>query len=423
MALLGLGAAFTGLWLDELHELVGTYQRSWGELLYWSQISPGATPLNFVAQKLALDALGFSSFTVRLPAIVFGAASLWMFLRVAREYARPLWLLAAVVFSLLPHVYRYGVEARPYSQGLFFALLAFWFWTRLDREGSHGHVYGFGLAVAACLYSQVYSVFGPLTLAGWSVWRNAKWRLPILMAMCTAVASYVPWFLIQRATQTAARANTYALDWAHLSLLGYIRELAGGGYFCSVPLLLLAGVGAYFTKDMRLVAPAAAGLVMPLIADAMLGYYFAGRQLIFALPFLVLLAVAGAAAMPKWGASLMLIPLLGASLKYDFRQATTTLEDWETPARKLASHACVYVWDKDQLQYLRVYERGLRECDRSNLPAEFPFVTTRYSPPTPPSIRGYSAVHREKAGLAEIVYYRRDASLKTYGLSRFVFRP
>ena len=207
---------------------MGTYHRSFGELLRWSQISPGATPLNFIAQKLVLDAFGFSSFTVRLPAIAFGAASLWMFLRIAREYTRSYWLVAGVVFAFLPQIFRYGVEARPYSQGLFFALVAFWFWTLLERDGTTRNAIGFGLAVAACLYSQVYSVFGVLGLAAWSL-RNPRTRKPVFLATFAAGASYVPWFLIQRATQAAARADTYMLDWANFSVLGFIRDLSGGG--------------------------------------------------------------------------------------------------------------------------------------------------------------------------------------------------
>jgi hypothetical protein len=168
-------------------------------------------------------------------------------------------------------------------------------------------------------------------------------------------------------------------------------------------------------------ASAVAGLVMPLVADAFLGYYFAGRQLIFALPFLILLATSGVASTPRWLSVLLLVPLAVASLRYDVRQATTTREDWETPARKLASHTCVYIWREDQLQYLQVYEPTLRQCDSAHLPDEFPYVTTRYSPPAEPP-NGFSAVQREKLGVTEIVLYRRDASLKTYGLSRFVFR-
>ena len=93
----------------------------------------------------------------------------------------------------------------------------------------------------------------------------------------------------------------------------------------------------------------------------------------------------------------------------------------DVPALIVAGHG-MYVWGADLLPYLQVYEPGLRQCDPNHWPEEFPFVTTRYSPAVQP-LPGVTAFRREKVGVTDIVVYRRDASLKTYGLSRFVFRP
>jgi hypothetical protein len=196
------------------------------------------------------------------------------------------------------------------------------------------------------------------------------------------------------------------LDWAHLSVLGFIREICGGGYFCSVPLLILASMGVAANKDFRLLLPSIAGLVGPLAADAVLGYYFAGRQLIFALPFLVLLATMGVASAPRWMSVVLLIPLMAASIKTDVRQATVVREDWGVAAHKIASGACIYVWTPEQLNYLRIYEPSLKQCDLGETPAEVWYVTTRYSSPAEPP-PGYGLVRSERAGVAEIAVYRR----------------
>jgi len=82
--LLGLAASATPLWLDELHQLVGTYDRTLTQMLHWAQASPGGTPLNFLVQKAVLDILGFSSLSVRLPALIFGVGCVWIFARIAR---------------------------------------------------------------------------------------------------------------------------------------------------------------------------------------------------------------------------------------------------------------------------------------------------------------------------------------------------
>jgi uncharacterized membrane protein len=226
-------------------------------LLHWAQLSPGATPLNFIAQKLALDLLGFSSFVVRLPAILFATASLWLFHRIAREFTGSYWPLAVAMFAIVPHVYRYGVEARPYSQGLFFALLAFRCWTRADRAPSARNAAAYGLAVAACLYSHVFSVF-PAVAPVLITLRNPRARLPVLFAVAAAVATYMPWYLVQKATQAAVSAPTYMLDWSSFTVHGVLRELSGGGYFASIPLLILAVIGFAAAKDLALGLPAAA---------------------------------------------------------------------------------------------------------------------------------------------------------------------
>jgi hypothetical protein len=403
-----------------LHELVGTYRTSFSELLYHAKVSPGATPLNFVAQKLALDLLGFSSFVVRLPAILFATASLWLFHRIARELTGSYWPFAVAMFAIIPHVYRYGVEARPYSQGLFFALVAFRCWKRADQEPSAKNSAAYALAVAACLYSHVFSVFPAVAPVLISL-RNSRARLPVSLAAAAAVAAYIPWYLVQKATQAAASVPPFMLDWNNFTVQGIVRELSGGGYFASIPILILAAAGFAFTKDIALAVPAVAALAGPLLADAVMGYFFAGRQLIFAIPFLVLLATFGMRRVPVWSSAVLLIPLAFASLKADFRQAVTVREDWASAAHSLAAYPCISI-SPDQLPYLQVYEPTLRLCDLTSPPAEFAQVTTRYSPPSEPVPAGYRSVRRDRIGVAEVVVYRRDASLKTYGIFRFVLR-
>ena len=131
-------------------------------------------------------------------------------------------------------IFRYAVEARPYSQGMFFVVLAFYFWLRLERNPSTRDAACFGLAVAAGLYSQAFTLFIALGEAAWSL-RNPKARWAVSIATILACASYVPWFLAQRATQAVTHTmSSFSFTWQQITPHGFIREISGGGYFCSV---------------------------------------------------------------------------------------------------------------------------------------------------------------------------------------------
>lgn len=388
-------------------------------MLRWAQSSPGGTPLNFLVQKWILDIFGLSSLTARLTAVLFGAASLWIFGRLAKEYLQQRYLIAITVFALLPQIFRYGWEARPYSQGMFFALLGFWYWLRLEQAPNRRDAIGFGLSVTGGLYSQVFSVFVALAAALWSL-KSRRSIAPVWGAFLAGCAIYLPWFLAQRMSREATETmNSFSFAWQQITPQGFLRELSGGGYFCSIPLV----VAAAFGRDGRLAWIAGLCLVLPVIADATLGYFFAGRQLIFALPFLALLAVKGLERLPSKAAVGLTTTLVIASVVSDIKEATRVREDWETPARYLASSAvgCVYAWSPEQFQYFRIYEPKLKQCDPTKLPDEFLYTTTRYSRPASPP-PGYRQLRVERIGIAEIAHYRRDDRLKEYGLSRFVFR-
>src|SRR5690606_37794942 len=101
---------------------------------------------------------------------------------------------------------------------------------------------------AAGLYTQALSLYIPLGLAAWSL-RNPKSQKLVIGSIAVVVLSYIPWFIAQRATY-AITHNMYNIhfSWDQITPHGFVRELAGGGYFASVPLLVLAAFG----KDARL---------------------------------------------------------------------------------------------------------------------------------------------------------------------------
>lgn len=110
---------------------------------------------------------GFSEFMVRLPFALLGVGSVYLIYRIGK-----LWfgygtgILAAASLAVLEFPLLYSQIARPYSPGLFFTLLAVFFWTRaIFSEDKHKRIdkkqllnfLGFSLSVSASMYNHYFS--------------------------------------------------------------------------------------------------------------------------------------------------------------------------------------------------------------------------------------------------------------------------
>src|SRR5579883_234040 len=175
--------AIRPLWVDELNQLLGR-SGGWQGVLTWAKIGPGGTPLAYLLQHGLLNLTGFSTFWVRLPAALFGVGAVALFYLLSRKS-----LPATILCAFLPIVLRYNQEGRPYSQALFFELLA---------------LYGFprspillGLACLLGLYSQTLVLFPVLGLLLVSLYRREWFNA---LAISLALAAFAPWFLAARQT-------------------------------------------------------------------------------------------------------------------------------------------------------------------------------------------------------------------------------
>ena len=312
------------LWADELLQLTGAREGSWTALFHWAQILPGGTPLPLALQKLSIASFGWSNWALRLPAAFFGIASAALFVRLCQARLVPL-----ALFLAMPMLFRYSTEARMYSEALFFVLLV---WVARGRASRT-------VASVLALYSSPFTLFAILPLAPFA-------------AIVSAIA-FLPWVIRQHGVQQAQGSlAVYQFSWSQL-LPG---ELSGGGYACTVPLLLLAGMG--WRKQLW---PMTAGAIMgPPLADAVRGYFFAARQWLFALPPLIL--AAGYASHLPAARCLLLIFFAGAAVK-DVRQTFFAKEDWGAAAKaisnELSNGGCLVVAPREQLSYYSFYQPGL----------------------------------------------------------------
>src|SRR5882762_1876640 len=80
---------------------------------------------------------GWSEFAVRFPFVIFGTASIWLSGIIARKwFSNTAGFAVAVGIAFLQFPLMYSQLARPYAPGLFFTLLAAYFWTQFVCEKS-----------------------------------------------------------------------------------------------------------------------------------------------------------------------------------------------------------------------------------------------------------------------------------------------
>jgi hypothetical protein len=127
------------LWEDEAFLAYNYLDRGFAELL---------TPLSFhqVApigylwlQRATVELLGFSEWTLRLPAILVGLTSLVLFQRVSARMLNGIaQVLAVALFAVAYPLIRYSAEAKQYGFDTFFAVLLLWAWCEWRHERRRG---------------------------------------------------------------------------------------------------------------------------------------------------------------------------------------------------------------------------------------------------------------------------------------------
>ncbi len=351
------------LWLDEILQLLGTRGRSLAELLDWVAINPGAAPLGYLTQWGALQIFGFTTFSARLSSALFSALSGLTLVALSRRLGLRTPAAAFLLFALMPLQFRYALEARPYSQGLFFAL-----WCTLeavnlrDRPGIASRT-RYTLAVACGLYTQPYTAFAALA--------HALWMPRLSAPLAAAGALFLPWFLHARGQwreHLDASGHHFAFSLKTLAML--FRESCGGGYLLAVAIAALAVAGLCSPHMLppvkRLLAlSVAVPVAAALAADAVFGYFFAIRQVLAILPPLCLLAAEGLRAIP----SRLALPIVALAAVLSLFHIGRSLsphrraEDWELAARVIRSSVspgdCLAVPADGQLSIYSFFEPDL----------------------------------------------------------------
>jgi len=137
--------------------LVASTQPDARSVIRWVTYNLGGAPLGFLAQRVFVLTMGLTPLAARAAPAIFGLLSAITLAGFARDLKASASTVVLAAFLVTPMQLRYAVEARPYSQALFFALAALWCLWRLAQAPSWRLAAAYAALVTAGLYTQPLS--------------------------------------------------------------------------------------------------------------------------------------------------------------------------------------------------------------------------------------------------------------------------
>jgi 4-amino-4-deoxy-L-arabinose transferase-like glycosyltransferase len=168
------------LWLDEILQLIETRDPSTAQMIARLPRNSGAAPLGYLAQHYTLGLTGYGIQQARLPAALFGIATVLAVAFLAAEVGIRYNWLAAGIFAVFPESLHYATESRVYSQALFFSALSTLIYVVLAKRPKAVLACGYWLALTLAIYTQPYSASVGLAHLLWSAGhREFKAAMPL----------------------------------------------------------------------------------------------------------------------------------------------------------------------------------------------------------------------------------------------------
>ena len=150
----------SGLWYDEVVTLVEFVRLPLGQLLTNYDAGQNNHPLFSLLAHLSLQVFGESAWALRLPAFLFGLASLWALYCLARTInSRRETLLAVALMAVSYHHVWFSQNARGYTGLLFWMLLGTWLFLKGLQKTSPVVWFSYAVAMALGMYTHLTAGF------------------------------------------------------------------------------------------------------------------------------------------------------------------------------------------------------------------------------------------------------------------------
>ena len=378
------------LWYDEMLLAVRWAPLSLGEIVTTYQ-SQNQHMLYSVLARISLDLFGEHNWALRLPAVLFGVATVPALYFCARQVtSRREALLAAALLTVSYHHVWFSQNARGYTGLALWTVMTTYFFLRGIRDSSLRPWLWYGVSMALGMYTHLTMGFvaaGHFVVYGWQFLAGRSKQRPYLpmcgfvLAGLVTIALYapvLPQVLSRTVGQQSSAAASVQSEWTNplWLLLETLRGLAAGaggalGYVV-LPVagaILLAGLMSYWRQDRYVVGLMVLPGVITAAVMLFLEHNLWPRFFFFAIGFGMMLLVRGAmvaagfakrkiAAPPEagvnkqrpyggetWGTALVALMILASAVslrsawiypKQDFAGALEFVESQRQPGEPVA---------------------------------------------------------------------------------------
>jgi mannosyltransferase len=318
-AVLRLYALDSGLWLDEILTYVNYARLPFGEIIT-TYDDQNQHFLYTLLAHASMVIFGDSTWSLRLPAALFGVGSIWALYLFGRQVSTEREsLLACALVSFSYHHVWFSQNARGYIGLLFWTLLASWLLLRGLREAQPRLWLLYGAAAALGVYTNtamLFVIMGHFIIYLCQLWtRRGSWPCRwagLFLGFCFAGlltlllhALVLPQMLAAGVEESTVPAWKHPL-WAVLEFMGAIK-IGFAGMIAAVGALLVFGIGLW---SFARTEPAVVQLmIVPALACAAvvigMGYHVWPRLFFFTFGFAALIVVRGTMLLGQYASRLL----------------------------------------------------------------------------------------------------------------------
>lgn len=298
---------YHSLWLDEMMQVM-VASAAWKDIFRLVTLH-SSPPLDYILMKTVILLFGKSDWIVRMPSLLFGSASIYVFYSFSRAVTdRDNALMAATLIALSPMAIVYSQEARMYSLFLFLSLISFNL-TRLLIEKNNARASLFlGIVNGLLMLTHYFGIFviaEETILLLFVLLFDADKRRSTKLIMINLIVSFfifLPWLpgLLAHVGRFGGEVR-YAL-WADrfffISIFSSFTIFAGqqDAWFYSYLFLFMISIILAWRKNdtsVLMVALALVGMMGMLLGVTLFRKIVTPRNVIFLLPLFLLVCSYG----------------------------------------------------------------------------------------------------------------------------------